>query len=539
MMFPASRLLRVLGSRIAFVSVLYLPAILSAAATDTPPSIEEASVVTPNGTGDPIEKSVVKIFSTVRHPDFGKPWNKQAPREISGSGNVIEGNRILTNAHVVQYASQVQVQASQSGEKLSATVEATAYGIDLAVLRLDDETFFEDHPPLERTKLLTIMKDPVLVYGYPTGGTSLSITKGIVSRIEFSGYKYPVSGLRFQIDAAINPGNSGGPAIVGDKVIGLAFSHLNNAQNIGYIIPTEEIELFLQDIADANYDGKPALYDEFQTLENPALRAYLKIDKSTHGIVVREPYESSADYPLKPWDVITKIGETSIDDQGMIKVGDSLRLRFLYAVQNLAQNGSVRVTVLRDGEERSVDVPVSSDRPKLINYLEASYPAYFIYGPIVFSPANENFLSAVTTNAQAGAAVTTAWSQRSSPLFTRRGDRPAFEGEELVIVTSPLFPHKLSKGYSNPFGRIVESINEVPVKNLLHLVQLLRDTTQEFTVIEFAGLGQESIVLSHQECLAATDELLNDSGIRAQGSPDTLAVWKSANAATPAVTAAP
>ncbi len=90
-----------------------------------------------------------------------------------------------------------------------------------------------------------------------------------------SPYNYPVSGLRIQVDAAINPGNSGGPAIAGDKMIGLAFSKLGgDAQNIGYIIPNEEVDLFLKDIADGHYDGKPAMYDELQTLENPALREY-------------------------------------------------------------------------------------------------------------------------------------------------------------------------------------------------------------------------------------------------------------------------
>lgn len=493
---------------------------------------EEAAPVettAPQGTsiavGDPIEKSVVKIFSTVRAPDFGKPWGKQSPRESSGTGIVIEGNRILTNAHVVLYASQVQVQANQAGEKLAAIVEYVAPGIDLAVLRLEDETFFESHPPLERTNLLTLIKDPVLVYGYPTGGNSLSITKGIVSRIEFSGYRYPVSGLRFQIDAAINPGNSGGPAIVGDKVIGLAFSHLNNAQNIGYIIPSEEIELFLQDIADGSYEGKPALFDEFQTLENPAVRTFLKLPKDVHGVMVREPFETGGDYPLRPWDVITKIGDTAIDDQGMIKIGDNLRLRFLYAIQHSTQNGSLPVTVIRAGKEVSLSIPVSAERPKLIHLLEGSYPSYFIYGPLVFSPANENMLSALM-GARTGAAFVEAMSQRGSPLLTRRGDRPTFEGEELVVVPSPFFPHKLSKGYGNPFGRVVESINDIPVKNLLHLVQLLRDAKNEFTVIKFAGQGVETVVLPHKESLAATEEMLSDNGIRSQGSADTLAVWE-------------
>ena len=97
---------------------------------------------------DAVANSVVKVFSTMRYPDLYKPWTKQSPSDATGSGVVIEGKRILTNAHVVLYASQVQVQANQAGDKISATVEAIAPGIDLAVLKLDDETFFDTHPPL-------------------------------------------------------------------------------------------------------------------------------------------------------------------------------------------------------------------------------------------------------------------------------------------------------------------------------------------------------------------------------------------------------
>src|ERR1700675_4080346 len=210
-----------------------------------------------------LENSVVKIFSTMRSPDPFKPWTKQAPSEVTASGVVIEGKRILTNAHVVLYATQVQMQANAAGDKVPATVVAVAPGIDLAVLQLDDASFFDTHPPVARASKLPQIKDAVLAYGFPTGGNSLSITKGIVSRIEFVAYNYPVSGLRIQVDAAINPGNSGGPAIAGDKMIGLAFSKLmGDTQNIGYIIPNEEVELFLKDIADGRYDGKPAMYDE-------------------------------------------------------------------------------------------------------------------------------------------------------------------------------------------------------------------------------------------------------------------------------------
>ena len=95
-------------------------------------------------------------------------------------------------------------------------------------------------------------------------GVGASITKGIVLRIEFAGYNEGLSGVRVQIDAAINPGNSGGPALIDGKMVGLIFSKLTQADNIGYIIPSEEIDLFLKDVADGAYDGKPAMHERFR-----------------------------------------------------------------------------------------------------------------------------------------------------------------------------------------------------------------------------------------------------------------------------------
>src|SRR6201992_4223747 len=126
-----------------------------------------------------IENSVVKVFSTMRYPDSFKPWTKQAPSEATASGVVIEGKRILTNAHAVLYASQVQVQANAAGDKLSAPVLAIAPGIDLAVLQLDDPSFFDSHPPVARASKLPQIKDPVLAYCFPTGGLWASLTNGL------------------------------------------------------------------------------------------------------------------------------------------------------------------------------------------------------------------------------------------------------------------------------------------------------------------------------------------------------------------------
>jgi S1-C subfamily serine protease len=478
-----------------------------------------------SGTGAPsaIENSVVKVFSTMRYPDPFKPWTKQAPSEATGSGVVIEGKRILTNAHVVLYASQVQVQANAAGDKVSATVVAVAPGIDLAVLQLDDASFFDSHPPVARASKLPHIKDAVMAYGFPTGGNSLSITKGIVSRIEFVSYNYPVSGLRIQVDAAINPGNSGGPAIADDKMIGLAFSKLGgDTQSIGYIIPNEEVELFLKDIADGHYDGKPAMYDELQTLENPALRDYLKLDKSVEGMVVHRPTSSDAAYPLKEWDVISRIGDTPIDNQGMVKLDKDIRVNFAYLIQKVSVNGKLPLTVVRAGKTLNVELPVPTEHPTLIEDLRGSYPSYFIYGPMVFSPATWQLVSSLETNT----GLMRMLGLVKSPLIAHALDEPDQNLEQLVVVSSPFFPHKIANGYSNPAGSVVYSVNGTRIKSLAHLVAVLRDLKDPFVTFEFDQKGGEALVFSRPAIVSATDDILMDNGVRAQGSPDVLTVWQ-------------
>ncbi len=493
-------------------------------ANPTVPSATSTATVPAAAASSAVENSVVKIFSTVRNPDFGRPWTKATPTQISGSGVVIDGKRILTNAHVVHYASQIQVQAAHSGEKVSAKVEILATGIDLAILTLDDPAFFDTHPPLPRATKIPDPKDSVIVYGFPTGGTSLSVTKGIISRIEFASYNEGVAGLRIQIDAAINPGNSGGPAVVNDQMVGLAFSKLSAADNIGYIIPGEEIELFLKDIADGHYDGKWAMYDETQKLENSAMRQYLKLGPAQHGVMVAGPFNDNPDYPLKKWDVISKIGDRPIDDEGMINLGNDVRVSYRFFVQKIAQDAKVPLTIIRDGKEQNIQLPVGKFRPMLIPFLGDNYPSYYVFGPMVFTKATQEFVGRLgATSAQNALNFQTLLSTIGSPLALRRGDKPAFAGEELVVVTAPFFPHKLDVGYiQSPVSWVVKSVNGIAIKNLAHLVQVLNDSKDEYLRFEFAGRDVELFIFPRQAMKDSTEGVLTDNDIRAQGSADVL-----------------
>ena len=100
----------------------------------------------------------------------------------------------------------------------------------------------------------------------------------------------------------------------------------------------------------------------------------------------------------------------------------------------------------------------------------------------------------------------------------------------MVVVASPFLPHRLAKGYSSPVSEVVKSVNGVPIRNLQHLVQVLRDLKDEFIVLAFARNGSESMIFPRREMLATTEEILTDNGIRSQGSPDTLSVWTAAAA---------
>src|SRR5436190_15469091 len=181
------------------------------------------------------ENSVVKVFSSVRYPDLYKPWIKKAPSELTGTGVVIDGKRILTTADMVLYASQVQIQG-QSGDRVSASVEAAAPGINLAVLKLEDQKFFDGHPPLKPSTALPEIKTPVQVYGFAESGSLVS-TKGSVVRLDFASYSSAVSGMRIQIDATIPLASGGGAVMAGDKMIGIAYSRSTAPENSGYVIP--------------------------------------------------------------------------------------------------------------------------------------------------------------------------------------------------------------------------------------------------------------------------------------------------------------
>ena len=241
------------------------------------------------------------------------PWARGEEARSTGSGFVVQmptsalgivthadaagaapGARcILTNAHVVENFSLVQVRPAGSPDKYVARVLCIGHDVDLAILLVEDADFWEGLPLVSLDTGLPRLASEVVAIGFPVGGDDVSATRGVVSRILVGGL---TDNLCVQIDAAINPGNSGGPVFDGGgKLVGVAFSGLMNANNVGYIIPLPVLHSFLDNFRQHGvYTGKCSDCFEIQSMENYALRGRFGLQGKTSGVMLsRIPPESS------------------------------------------------------------------------------------------------------------------------------------------------------------------------------------------------------------------------------------------------------
>jgi len=152
-----------------------------------------------------ILSNVFKIFTTIVEPDWLEPWKMKSQQQATGSGFPIEFQTqkyIVTNAHVAEFGS-LRVRKPSSPARISASVVVITKDLDLAILAIDDDQFWEGVVPLELTFELPELASLTHAVGYPMGDDSMSVTRGVVSRVVVDN---PRSGVvcQIQIDAALN-----------------------------------------------------------------------------------------------------------------------------------------------------------------------------------------------------------------------------------------------------------------------------------------------------------------------------------------------
>lgn len=452
------------------------------------------------------ERSVVRIVNHQQRGDWYSPWNAPAPTEGWGSGFVLEGGLVMTNAHVVSDSRLTYIYLHNDPRPHLARVHAIGHDCDLALLALDDPAVLESIEVL-RLGSLPAPRSVVETYGYPQGGKRMSSTRGVVSRIEMQVYAHrsTASHLTIQTDAAINPGNSGGPVVQSGKVVGVAFQGTADLENVGFFIPAPVITHFLTDVNDGEYAGFPSLGVEVTNLENPAARRRAGMTTDQTGVrVAWVDHRGSASGHLRGGDVLLSIAGTPIANDGTVAFG-ALRLDHRVLVDQHQVGGEVALDVLRDGNALSVSVPLR--RPPFGQTLGFAYdrmPRYYIYGGLIFVPLEYQLIAAFGP----GAVYQT---DLLHELFIRPSLDPSWDKEQAVVLLRRL-DHPVNAAMAWHSNMIVERANGRPIRSLDDLIAALEANTQEFQVLEFASHNRFG-VLRRAEADAAGPEILARYGI--------------------------
>ena len=458
----------------------------------------------PTQTHQTMSQSVVLIRAVSQDYDYTLPWKQTSMQQGTGSGLIIAGNRILTNAHNVSNCKYVEAKKQGLAKRYPATVAFIGHDCDLAILKVADENFFAGTQPLELGDVPKA-NTTVTTYGFPVGGEHLSVTEGVVSRIQLDNYSHTGadSHLVIQTDAAINPGNSGGPVMQDGKVVGVAFQGLRAADNIGYMIPTTVIRHFLADIDDGKYDSFGSLgFTTYPGLHNASYKKYLKVPAQEEGIVVLKTLlNSSAGKILQNNDVITQVDDYDIDNDGKVWI-DGLRLRLSEIIERKQIGDTVTITFYRNGEKQQQTLDIRLNRP-VLGYARQfdKAPEYVVYGGLVFVQVTRNFLE--TRGSKWISDI--PYYLRYLFYYSQQLNQEPLRKE--YVVLAEILPDEIN-AYCDSFKNLpVESVNGTEIWSLADLHKNIDQAENDFCVIKFMGSTQP-LILDTQKVKSRQQDIL-------------------------------
>lgn len=451
-----------------------------------------------------IYDSIVRIEVTTQVADYKSPWKTGFFGGGTGTGFLIGENLFMTNAHVVSDQQRVLITRHGSAQKHKANILHVAHDCDLAIFSLEDFTPFKGLKKLEFDGV-PVLESSVRVIGYPMGGDRISVTRGVVSRIDFIPYSHSRvdSHLVVQIDAAINPGNSGGPVLQDGKVVGVAFQGMTQADNTGYMIPTPVIKRFLKDIEDGTYDEYVDLGAGTFPLFNPAMRLAFNLDRDDPGILITSVVpEGSADGILEKGDILYQIDDYEIDSSGSINIHDE-RVDLNEVVERKFVGDEVRFKVIRGGEEKELkSVLKKFPHARIYAQKYGKKPLYTIKGGLVFQPLGRNLYSAHRLD-----------SPRVRKLYTNYIADEIFKKRKSIVVLTNVLEHSINSSLTGFAGNAVKKINGVAVESITHAHELLNPKEEpEFFVIECDGVPRP-IVLVGTKASEADQEIKSNYGV--------------------------
>lgn len=321
-----------------------------------------------------LQNTVVQVLVTRAERNILQPYQVPTPSRCTGSGFIMsQDGEIVTNAHVVNQAMSIMIQMPAFGKH---QFEVDLIGImpekDFALLKLrpdDIELISKTIGKLAYLELgdsdKVLRSQEILALGYPLGQESLKSTTGVVSGHE--------TGM-IQISAAINPGSSGGPSIdTCGKVIGINSAGIPDAQNVGYIIPINDLKTFLKDLRAGGLVRKPYI-GVYQSMVTEDLVKALGNPLPGGTYVVEVLEDSPLQGQLKSGDMIYEVNGLPVDMYGEMAVPWSEdKMATSEYISRLAVGQKVSILAYRNGKPKKF--VCTFDRKKLAP-VRVVYPGY-------------------------------------------------------------------------------------------------------------------------------------------------------------------
>ena len=402
--------------------------------------------------------TVVQVIAQTAEINILQPY--KTPKQNMGSGTaffISEEGELITNYHVIAEAQAIWIKIPSLGKVIiDVEVIGKSPERDLALLRVTPEglqTIKEKlgtipFLPLGNSDLVKRV-DEVLTIGYPLGQTSLKSNTGVVS-----GREHIAGRLFIQIDSPINPGNSGGPALnMAGEVVGITSCGIPSAQNVGYIIPSNELKMVLPDLRKVSLLRRPFL-GFFLNSGSEELAKHLG-NPVPSGCYIVDVYSTSplAKAGVKAGDMIYEINGIGVDEYGDLCVSwseDKLSLMDYISMLEIGQ--TVHIVVYRNGVRK--EVSLLFDRTELAPvrqiFLDDDRIDYEIFGGMLIQPLTLNHVPALVGNA---------------PILTRYGV-PKNQMEPALIVTHIVPNSQIQRLNLLGEGALISEINGKKVKTM-------------------------------------------------------------------------
>ena len=436
-----------------------------------------------------LKDTVVQVFSEVVEFNWLEPYKSPNQHECAGTGFFINSNwEFSTNHHVVDQAASITIQFPTSGKR---RYEAEAITVsperDLALLRIKPSEVdkVKEDLKIKATRFLRfgdsdLLKkaEKVMTLGYPLAQNGLKSTTGVISGRENIAGQYYI-----QISAPINQGNSGGPCLSKSGcVVGINSASIQGAQNVNYIIPINEVGLFLEQTAMMPDTGKtklwlkPYLGVKFHGADD-SLTEFLGNPKPG-GIYVAKitPNTLLHKAGIRIGDMIYRINNLSIDGHGEMNVpwNKEEKVSLVSYLARLKIGQKIDIDFYRKGVKRRVSFTFNhSDRPAICQ----RYPGYEkidyeVIGGMVVMDLTLNHLMLL-----AGA----------NPELIKYADSDE-HSNPAVVITKVLLNSPASRSKCIMPGTLIAELNGVKIKNLADFRKQVLNSVNYMTIKTTQGV---------------------------------------------------